>query len=118
MRYILTVRPPPSAKAPLSGALIATYTTWRVVFGITSGATLIAFSLCFFLVPSAKQLSGGLESEKAESRPSLSDVFRAFNPSAVFRQLKYPRVLFCVGFPHYSQCSVLEKHSITTRERG
>ncbi|KAL8382332.1 hypothetical protein RB595_006221 [Gaeumannomyces hyphopodioides] len=101
--------------APLSGALIATYTTWRAVFGITSGTTLIAFSLCFFLVPSTEELSGGLKPEKAESGPSLPDVLRAFNPSAVLRQLKYPRVLFChiaaglLGFNMYAILSSVRR---------
>ncbi|KLU82473.1 hypothetical protein MAPG_01545 [Magnaporthiopsis poae ATCC 64411] len=113
--YFLGVSVVTNLLAPLSGALIATYTTWRVVFGITSGTTLIAFSLCFFLVPSAQQLSGGLDSKNAESRPSLSGVLRAFDPSAVFRQLKYPRVLFChitaglLGFNMYAILSSVRR---------
>ncbi|CAH0059294.1 unnamed protein product [Clonostachys solani] len=79
--------------APLVGSVIATYTTWRAIFGVLSGISFIGLVLAYFFVPKASELSNLSTHESAGKKLSRRDVLRAFNPSAVFYQWKYPGVI-------------------------
>ncbi|TLS27028.1 hypothetical protein PpBr36_04086 [Pyricularia pennisetigena] len=82
---------------PLSGALIVTVTSWRVIFGASAFASFTGLVLCFFFVPCAPDH----ESQKhpSDSHAQLTarrgplEILLVFNPVAVFRPMKDPRVV-------------------------
>lgn len=79
------------------GSVIATYTTWRAIFGVLSGISFIGLVLAYFFVPKASELSNLSTHESVGKKLSRQDVLRAFNPSAVFYQWKYPGVILSVS---------------------
>ncbi|CAM1501484.1 Fc.00g034680.m01.CDS01 [Cosmosporella sp. VM-42] len=78
--------------APLVGSIIATFTSWRVIFGVEAGMALFGLILAFFFVPRASEI-GNPKAVDTAPMETKKEVLRAFNPMHVFRQFKYPRVL-------------------------
>lgn len=86
-------------------SIIATFTTWRAIFGVQGGMSLIGLVMAFFFVPKKSELSNLQYQEKPRSR-SKEDILAAFNPSNVFRLLKFPSILLCVS-AHIETCKLL-----------
>ena len=77
--------------APLLGSVIATFSTWRVIFGVQGGMTVIGFVLAFLFVPRAKDLVG---TSQMEIKPwTAANVKAAANPMIVLKYFKYPSIL-------------------------
>lgn len=77
-------------------SIIATFTTWRVIFGVQGGMALIGLVLAFFLVPKKSELSNLQYDEKPKHR-SKEAILAAFNPIHVFRLFKFPSILLAVS---------------------
>lgn len=73
------------------GSIIATYTSWRVIFGVQGAISLYGLILAFFFLPKASQLSN-LSAHKQSKIRTKEEILQAFNPMAVFRQYKYPSI--------------------------
>lgn len=115
------------------GSIIATYTSWRVIFAVQGAMTFLGLVMSFFFVPTRSQLSlpaQDLSSSSSSSsspppssprqKPSLSVVVEAFNPMAVFRQWRYPSIIlanFSCGFLAFNQYGLLStvRHIINPR---
>lgn len=98
-------------QAPLFASIIATYTSWRVIFGVSAGITFYGGIMAFFFVPKRSQLSHLAKEQDEKKRKKLEDdaaaaaggqdptvrrvraMVLAFNPMTVFRQWKYPSIL-------------------------
>ena len=80
------------------GSIIATFTSWRVIFGVQGGMTFIGMALAFFFVPRTSELSG-VQAQEKKKPPKLTreEMIRAFNPINVFRLWKYPSILLTVS---------------------
>ncbi|KAH7126140.1 major facilitator superfamily domain-containing protein [Dactylonectria macrodidyma] len=95
--------------APLVGSIIATFTSWRVIYGVEAGMSLVGLILAFFFVPRAREI----ENPKAiEATPpkSKKEMLEAFNPMNVFCQFTYPRILLAnltCGLLSFSQYGLL-----------
>lgn len=116
------------------GSIIATYTSWRVIFGVQAGITFCGLIMSFFFVPKKSQLSN-LAKEHDEKkkrkreeaaagdgsmRTKMGIVAHAFNPMAVFRQWRYPSILLAnlsCGFLAVNQYGLLSsvRHIINPR---
>ncbi|KAI6610978.1 hypothetical protein MCOR07_010574 [Pyricularia oryzae] len=85
------------AIGPLSGALIVTVTSWRVIFGASALVSFTALVLCFFLVPSATGHGPQKHPSEIQAQPTARrgplEILLMFNPVAVFRPMKDPRVV-------------------------
>ncbi|UQC73496.1 major facilitator superfamily transporter [Colletotrichum lupini] len=97
--------------APLTGAVIVTFTSWRVIYGVQAGMTFLGLIMAFFFVPKASQLAH-LKIAVAERTPirSLGDLGHAFNPMGVLRQFKYPNIVaanFACGLLGFNQYGLL-----------
>ncbi|KAK1498630.1 major facilitator superfamily transporter [Colletotrichum costaricense] len=100
-----------NAIAPLTGAVIVTFTSWRVIYGVQAGMTFLGLIMAFFFVPKASQLAH-LKIAVAERTPirSLGDLAHAFNPMGVLRQFKYPNIVaanFACGLLGFNQYGLL-----------
>ncbi|KXH34003.1 major facilitator superfamily transporter [Colletotrichum simmondsii] len=100
-----------NAIAPLTGAVIVTFTSWRVIYGVQAGMTFLGLIMAFFFVPKASQLAH-LKIAVAERAPirSLGDLAHAFNPMGVLRQFKYPNIVaanFACGLLGFNQYGLL-----------
>ncbi|KAF7561860.1 hypothetical protein G7046_g2288 [Stylonectria norvegica] len=95
--------------APLVGSIIATYTSWRVIYGVEAGMALFGLILAFFFIPKASEVENPKAVDAVHPRTS-KDVIDAFNPIHVLRQFKYPRVLLAnvaCGFLGFNQYGLL-----------
>ena len=77
------------------GSIIATFSSWRVIFGVQGGMAFIGMALAFFFVPTSAQLSNITTPETLE-KMSPKEILRAFNPIHVFQLWKYPSILLSV----------------------
>jgi MFS family permease len=91
--------------------IIATYTSWRVIFGVSAGITFWGGGMAFFFVPKRSQLSHLAKEQDEKKRKKLEEdaaataggqdprlrrvkaIVLAFNPMTVFRQWKFPSIL-------------------------
>ncbi|KAL2689131.1 hypothetical protein Neosp_003183 [[Neocosmospora] mangrovei] len=78
--------------APLIGSIIATFTSWRVIYGVEAGMSCFGLVLTFFFIPRASEV-GNPKTAEAIRPKTRGDMIRTFNPMIVFRQFKYPKVL-------------------------
>ncbi|GKT57895.1 major facilitator superfamily transporter [Colletotrichum tofieldiae] len=95
--------------APLTGAVIVNFTSWRVIYGVQAGMAFLGLIMAFFFVPRASELAKHQIAEKAPVH-SLGELAHAFNPMGVFRQYKYPNVLaanFACGLLGFNQYGLL-----------
>ncbi|RSL47279.1 hypothetical protein CEP53_009998 [Fusarium sp. AF-6] len=77
---------------PLLGSIIATFTSWRVIYGVEAGMSCFGLVLTFFFIPRASEV-GNPKTAEAIRPKTRGDMIRTFNPMIVFRQFKYPKVL-------------------------
>lgn len=82
--------------APLIGSIIATFTSWRVIYGVEAGMCCFGSVLTFFFIPRASEV-GNHKTAEAIRPKTQAEMIRAFNPMHVFRQFKHPKVLLAVG---------------------
>ncbi|KAM0323894.1 hypothetical protein ACHAQA_008475 [Verticillium albo-atrum] len=98
--------------APLTGGIIATYTSWRVIYGVQAGMTLIGFILAWFYVP---------KDEPREPQPkTTSHILTQFSPMPVFRVFEYINILasnITCGLLSFNQYGLLGsiRSALTTR---
>ncbi|KAJ4328592.1 hypothetical protein N0V84_000951 [Fusarium piperis] len=78
--------------APLIGSIIATFTSWRVIYGVEAGMSCLGLVLTFFFIPRASEVGNPKTAEAIRPKTRV-DMIRTFNPMHVFRQFKYPKVL-------------------------
>ncbi|KAM5347260.1 hypothetical protein ACJ41O_010265 [Fusarium nematophilum] len=78
--------------APLLGSIIATFTSWRVIYGVEAGMSLFGLILAFFFIPRASEVENpkAVEATRPKTR---QEIIQAFNPMHVFIQFTYPRVI-------------------------
>ncbi|KAF4472185.1 MFS transporter [Fusarium albosuccineum] len=92
--------------APLIGSIIATFTSWRVIYGVEAGMSVFGLVLAFFFIPSSREV-GNPKTAEATVPKTRRAIIQAFNPMHVFRQFAYPRVLLAnltcglLGFNQY-----------------
>lgn len=79
------------------GSIIATFTSWRVIFGVQGGMACLGMALAFFFVPRTSELSNIQEQEKPK-KLTRQEIIQTFNPIHVFRLWKYPSILLTVSF--------------------
>jgi predicted MFS family arabinose efflux permease len=77
------------------GSIIATFTSWRAIFGVQGGMTFLGMALAFLFVPRNSELSHLREQEKSKTL-TREDILHAFNPVNVFRLWKFPSILLAV----------------------
>ncbi|KAM6525865.1 hypothetical protein FALCPG4_011398 [Fusarium falciforme] len=81
--------------SPMVGGVIVSYTSWRTIYWLQFGMACLALILAVCFIPSKLRVDENgnkMEEEQGWSeRPNLTE---AFNPMEVFRQMKYPTVLF------------------------
>ncbi|KAM5362798.1 hypothetical protein ACJZ2D_012330 [Fusarium nematophilum] len=77
---------------PLLGSIIATFTSWRVIYGVEAGMSLFGLILAFFFIPRASEVENpkAVEATRPKTR---QEIIQAFNPMHVFIQFTYPRVI-------------------------
>ncbi|PNH47149.1 hypothetical protein VD0004_g1137 [Verticillium dahliae] len=98
--------------APLTGGIIATYTSWRVIYGVQAGMTLIGLVLAWFYVP--------LDPPR-EAQPTTSKhVLAQFSPMPVFRVFEHINILaanITCGLLSFNQYGLLGsiRSALTTR---
>lgn len=78
------------------GAIIATFTSWRVIFGVAAGMSLVGLILAFLFVPTASEVCNPKMIDAVPIK-TKREALAAFNPMHVFRQFMYPRVLLAVS---------------------
>ncbi|KAH6959909.1 major facilitator superfamily domain-containing protein [Ilyonectria sp. MPI-CAGE-AT-0026] len=78
--------------APLTGGILATYTTWRAIYGLQAGMTLIGLILAFFYVPNDIPKPSHSRSEPG-SKARFGTMIKLFSPCPVFKILRYPDIL-------------------------
>lgn len=103
------------------GSIIATYTSWRVIFAVQGAMTFLGLVLSFIFVPRRSQLAlPEKQSAPHREKITLRVVARAFNPMAVFRQWRYPSIIlanFSCGLLAVNQYGLLStvRHIINPR---
>lgn len=78
--------------APLVGSVIATFTSWRVIYGVEAGMSLLGLTLAFFFIPKASEIENPKATEATRPK-GKEEILQAFNPMNVFIQFTYPRIL-------------------------
>lgn len=80
--------------APLVGSAIATFTSWRVIYAVEAGMSMVGLILAYFFVPRASEIGNP---KTIETPPQTKkEIIGAFNPMVVFCQFTYPRILLAV----------------------
>ncbi|KAH7185207.1 acyl transferase/acyl hydrolase/lysophospholipase [Fusarium flagelliforme] len=99
--------------APLLGSVIATFTSWRVIYGVEAGMCLFGFILSFLFIPRASEVENP---KLIQPRPRTKDeVLQTFNPMHVFCQFAYPKVILAniacglLGFNQYGLLSSVRR---------
>ncbi|KAH7136732.1 major facilitator superfamily domain-containing protein [Dactylonectria estremocensis] len=77
--------------APLVGSIIATFTSWRVIYAVEAGMSLVGLTLAFFFVPRAREIQNPKAIEATPPK-SKKEIIGAFNPMIVFCQFTYPKI--------------------------
>ncbi|KPM39745.1 hypothetical protein AK830_g6835 [Neonectria ditissima] len=100
--------------APLLGSIIATFTSWRVIYGVEAGMSMLGLILAFLFVPRASEI-GNPKAIEATPPRTRKEMARAFNPMNVFCQFAYPRILLAnitcglLGFNQYGVLSSVRR---------
>ncbi|KAF5025162.1 hypothetical protein F66182_2738 [Fusarium sp. NRRL 66182] len=100
--------------APLLGSIIATFTSWRVIYGVEAGMSLFGLILSFLFIPRASEIENPKLADA--SRPNTRrEIIQTFNPKHVFCQFVYPKVLLAniacglLGFNQYGLLSSVRR---------
>ncbi|KAM0344759.1 hypothetical protein ACHAPU_007132 [Fusarium lateritium] len=100
--------------APLVGSIIATYTSWRVIYGVEAGMSLFGLTLSFFFIPRASEVENPKLAQAARPR-TPKEILHTFNPMHVFCQFAYPKVILAniacglLGFNQYGILSSVRR---------
>ncbi|VZH92380.1 unnamed protein product [Fusarium fujikuroi] len=100
--------------APLLGSIIATFTSWRVIYGVEAGMCLFGLILSLLFIPKASEVENPKLAETRRPR-TAKDILRTFNPMHVFCQFKYPKVILAniacglLGFNQYGLLSSIRR---------
>ncbi|CEI61269.1 unnamed protein product [Fusarium venenatum] len=99
--------------APLLGSVIATYTSWRVIYGVEAGMSLFGLILSVLFIPRASEVENP---KLAEPRPrTRREIVQTFNPMHVLCQYSYPKVIIAniacglLGFNQYGLLSSVRR---------
>lgn len=104
--------------APLVGSIIATFTSWRVIYAVEAGMSMVGLILAYFFVPRASEIGNP---KTIETPPQTKkEIIGAFNPMVVFCQFTYPRILLAniaCGLLSFNQYGLLSsvRHIINPR---
>jgi hypothetical protein len=85
-----------SYAAPLTGGILVTYTSWRVIYGLQAGMTLLGLSLAYCYIPKDAGSSSGTVSAP-DSNIRFRKIIELFNPLPVVQILRYPEILLSVS---------------------
>ncbi|KAF4980539.1 hypothetical protein FZEAL_3474 [Fusarium zealandicum] len=94
---------------PLIGSIIATFASWRVIYGVEAGMCLFGLILAFFFIPRASEVEDPKVAEAIRPR-TREEILQALNPMNVFCQFRYPRVLLTnitCGLLAFNQFAIL-----------
>ncbi|KAF4496954.1 MFS transporter [Fusarium agapanthi] len=100
--------------APLLGSIIATFTSWRVIYGVEAGMCLFGLILSLLFIPKASEVENPKLTETIRPR-TAKEILRTFNPMHVFCQFKYPKVILAniacglLGFNQYGILSSIRR---------
>ncbi|RBR08275.1 hypothetical protein FVER53590_13163 [Fusarium verticillioides] len=100
--------------APLLGSIIATFTSWRVIYGVEAGMCLFGLILSLLFIPKASEVENPKLAETTRPR-TAKEILRTFNPMHVFCQFKYPKVILAniacglLGFNQYAILSSIRR---------
>ncbi|KAF4970565.1 hypothetical protein FSARC_2430 [Fusarium sarcochroum] len=100
--------------APLLGSIIATFTSWRVIYGVEAGMSLFGLVLSFLFIPRASEVGNPKLAEATRPRTS-KEIVQTFNPMHVFCQFVYPKVMLAnitcglLGFNQYGLLSSVRR---------
>ncbi|KAH7230505.1 acyl transferase/acyl hydrolase/lysophospholipase [Fusarium redolens] len=100
--------------APLLGSIIATFTSWRVIYGVEAGMCLFGLILSLLFIPKASEVENPKLAETTRPR-TAKEILRTFNPMHVFCQFKYPKVILAniacglLGFNQYGLLSSIRR---------
>ncbi|KAI1009989.1 hypothetical protein LB503_011534 [Fusarium chuoi] len=100
--------------APLLGSIIATFTSWRVIYGVEAGMCLFGLILSLLFIPKASEVENPKLAETTRPR-TAKEILRTFNPMHVFCQFKYPKVILAniacglLGFNQYGLLSSVRR---------
>jgi predicted MFS family arabinose efflux permease len=87
-----------TSPAPLIGSIIATFTSWRVIYGVEAGMSLFGLTLSFLFIPRASEVENPKLAQP--TRPQTTkEILQTFNPKHVFCQFVYPKVILAVRIP-------------------
>ncbi|KAL4731093.1 hypothetical protein ACLX1H_000053 [Fusarium chlamydosporum] len=99
--------------APLLGSVIATYTSWRIIYAVEAGMSLLGLILSFLFIPRSSEVENP---KLAEPRPrTRQEILQTINPMHVFRQFVYPKVIIAniacglLGFNQYGLLSSVRR---------
>ncbi|RKK83648.1 hypothetical protein BFJ69_g2387 [Fusarium oxysporum] len=99
---------------PLLGSIIATFTSWRVIYGVEAGMCLFGLILSLLFIPKASEVENPKLAETTRPR-TAKEILRTFNPMHVFCQFKYPKVILAniacglLGFNQYGLLSSIRR---------
>ncbi|KAF5231184.1 hypothetical protein FANTH_13504 [Fusarium anthophilum] len=99
---------------PLLGSIIATFTSWRVIYGVEAGMCLFGLILSLLFIPKASEVENPKLAETIRPR-TAQEILRTFNPMHVFCQFKYPKVILAniacglLGFNQYGILSSIRR---------
>ncbi|KAF5986061.1 major facilitator superfamily transporter [Fusarium bulbicola] len=99
---------------PLLGSIIATFTSWRVIYGAEAGMCLFGLILSLLFIPKASEVENPKLAETIRPR-TAKEILRTFNPMHVFCQFKYPKVILAniacglLGFNQYGILSSIRR---------
>ncbi|KAF5633953.1 hypothetical protein F25303_8954 [Fusarium sp. NRRL 25303] len=103
-----------TSTAPLLGSIIATFTSWRVIYGVEAGMCLFGLILSLLFIPKASEVENPKLAETTRPR-TAKEILRTFNPMHVFCQFKYPKVILAniacglLGFNQYGLLSSVRR---------
>ncbi|KAM0217090.1 hypothetical protein ACHAQD_007580 [Fusarium lateritium] len=99
---------------PLVGSIIATFTSWRVIYGVEAGMSLFGLVLSFLFIPRASEVENPKLAQPARPR-TTKKIVQTFNPRHVFCQFVYPKVILAniacglLGFNQYGLLSSVRR---------
>ncbi|MCJ1239227.1 hypothetical protein MMC14_007221 [Varicellaria rhodocarpa] len=80
------------AVGPLIGGAIVTYTSWRMIFWLQSGLTLLALLLIFWFVPETIPIKKSTQLEGLTRSRHMFKVLSWINPVLVLKLQRYPNL--------------------------
>ncbi|KAH6989859.1 major facilitator superfamily domain-containing protein [Ilyonectria destructans] len=95
--------------APLTGGILATYTTWRAIYGLQAGMALLGLILACYNIPNDTPKPSSDVTEQVP-KTSFRTILKLFSPLPVFQILKYPEVLLsniCCGLLSFNLYGML-----------